>query len=463
MNNRKSIHWALASSALVIVLCASMLAGTTYAWFTDSASASVSIVQSGTLDVELLDADGNSLEGKTLTWQKAAGHEDEEVLWEPNCTYSLQPITIHNNGNLSLKYKIVITGILGDEKLNDVITWTMDNSSEVSALEDDHFLAPGESDTLTISGKMDADAGDEYQDLTIEGITITVLATQASAEGDSIDDTYDENAQYPDVVYSAVSSQAGLNSALTATTAPDGSAAGDVYVELTSNMTVELENGIVNTGSSARDVVFVGDGTQTVIVATDDVGENGNKLNYQRGSTFTFENLTVTAGEEAFEGLVCDGLVFRNCTIKGCLSLYSDATFIDCVFENTMEDQYSLWTWGAKNVKLEGCTFNTNGKAILLYASGSITTKLTVSDCVFNDRLNGDAGKAAIEIGNDYGSSYEVTVSDTTVNGFSDTANSDKTANIPTGNALWSNKNGMDSDHLTVTIDGVAQTTGIAQ
>lgn len=214
------------------------------------------------------------------------------------------------------------------------------------------------------------------------------------------------------------------------------------------NSTVTLDNGIANEGSNARDVVFEGNGSQTVDVITNAVSAEGGQLNYQRGSTFTFKNLTIQAGEGNFDGMVCDELVYENCVIKGKLTLYGKATFINCTFENTMANQYSVWTWGGTDVTFEGCTFNTNGKAILLYgqATAAKPTNLVVNNCTFNDRNNGAAGKAAIETGNDYNATYTLTVNNATVNGFADGKN--------TGSKLWANKNSMDAAHLTVTIDG---------
>ena len=154
-------------------------------------------IQAGTLDVQLLDEQGRSLEGQTLSWKKAAGHENEAVLWEPGCTYELQPIVIKNAGKLALKYKIVISGIQGDAELNNAIEWTITNTSTVTALDADHALAAGASDTLTIKGHMRKDAGNEYQGLSIDGIGITVVATQYTYESDSNNNQYDVNAEYP--------------------------------------------------------------------------------------------------------------------------------------------------------------------------------------------------------------------------------------------------------------------------
>lgn len=99
-------------------------------------------------------------------------------------------------------------------------------------------------------------------------------------------------------------------------------------------------------------------------------------------------------------------------------------------------------------MKFENCTFNTNGKAILLYgrATADKPTNLTVTDCTFTDRNNGVAGKAAIEIGNDYTATYNLVINNIIVNGFADGKN--------TGSKVWANKNSMDAEHLSVTIDG---------
>lgn len=222
----------------------------------------------------------------------------------------------------------------------------------------------------------------------------------------------------------------------------------NVKVTLPANASVELENGVANEGTKARDLTFVGDGTQTVDVVSKAINAEGGMLNYQRGSKFTFKNMTVQAGEGAFDGIVCDELVYENCVIRGKLTLFGKATFINCTFENDMANQYSVWTWGGTDVLFDGCTFNTNGKAILLYGGAEENAKptnLTVNNCTFNDRNNGSAGKAAIEIGNDYNATYTLTVNDITVNGFADGKN--------TNSKVWANKNSMDAKHLTVTID----------
>lgn len=222
-------------------------------------------------------------------------------------------------------------------------------------------------------------------------------------------------------------------------------------INLEPGVTVYLSSGVANEGA-ARNVEIVGNNTQTVDVITNAISAEGGMLSYQRDSRFVFKGVIIQAGEGNFDGIVCGDLTFENCTIKGKLTLYGAATFTGCTFQNTMADQYSIWTWGGTAVTVENCTFNTNGKAILLYgqATAQNPTNLVVNNCTFNDRNNGSAGKAAIEIGNDYNATYKLTVTGATVNGFAPGKN--------TGSKLWGNKNGMTvGETLTMETDRITE------
>ena len=202
MTNRKSTKRALLGSVMAMVLCLAMLVGATFAWFTDTASTGVNKIQAGNLDVvlEMQNADGKwvSAEGKTLNWVKAAA--GEQVLWEPGCTYELPALRIRNNGNLALKYKVIITGIQGSAKLNTVIDWTIGDV----AMGTEQHLAAGESNAFTIKGHMKESAGNDYMNESIDGIAITVVATQDTVESDSFDKDYDADAEYPVVAVANV-------------------------------------------------------------------------------------------------------------------------------------------------------------------------------------------------------------------------------------------------------------------
>lgn len=213
---KNSTKRSLLASVLALVMCVSMLVGTTFAWFTDTASTGVNKIQAGTLDValEMKDNAGNwvTAEGKTLQFKvngqiPAAG---TQILWEPGCTYELPELRVVNKGNLALKYKIAITGIAGDAKLNEVIDWTI---GDVAAGTEQH-LAVGANAEFTIKGHMREDAGNEYQGLSIDNIAITVIATQDTVESDSINNNYDSSAAYcewPVVVNQAVAKDSSGN------------------------------------------------------------------------------------------------------------------------------------------------------------------------------------------------------------------------------------------------------------
>ena len=486
MNNKRATKRALLTSVTALAMCVVMLVGTTFAWFTDTASTGVNKIQAGNLKMEITYKNAETL-NNSLTDTKFEPVTKEtpvfnnNAFWEPGHV-EFAVLNVKNIGTLALKYKLGIniasetgsTNVYGNKfELSNYIKFAVidgDQSNlgrdklvaEAGAgtvlnagyTDEDHHLVPAakadgattfSEKTVTLVVWMPKSVGNEANYKVAEGITapsidlgINVVATQYTYEKDSFDDQYDKDATYPVIV----SNQQQANDAITKATDKK------VNISIASGQTITLDNGIANEGTRARDVTFVGDGTQTVDVVKNAITAEGGELNYQRGSTFTFENLTIQAGGGSFDGIVCDELTYKNCTIKGKLTLYGKATFIDCVFENDMANQYSIWTWGGTDVTFEKCAFNTNGKAILLYgrATEAKPTNLVVNNCVFSDSNNGAAGKAAIEIGNDYNATYTLTVNNATVNGFA--------AGKNTGSKLWANKNSMDAAHLTVTIDG---------
>lgn len=216
--NSKHTKRALLSSALALVLCFTMLIGTTFAWFTDTASTNVNTIQAGTLKVALemyengqwVDAEGKTLNFTRLEDAPATVSDNAnekvlvqsaDILWEPGCTYKLPTLRVRNDGNLALKYKIEITGINGDAKLNEAIEWTIDkglNEALVEGTTDQWFLLAGNESghDMVISGHMKESAGNEYQGLSIEGVAITVYATQYTYEYDMNGNQYDADAKY---------------------------------------------------------------------------------------------------------------------------------------------------------------------------------------------------------------------------------------------------------------------------
>ena len=199
MKTAKTSKRALLCSVLSIALCLSMLIGTTFAWFTDTASTGVSKITSGSLHVAIQDKDGNPVE--TLSWVAKDGRAQDQIYWEPGCTYTLTPFKIVNTGTLALKYKMVITGLDGDSELLKVIhfSYTIEGQAEALELGHEGKLAAnnGKTGLITVSATMDTTAGNKYQEKTLTGVSIKVYATQDTVEYDSTGNTYDAKAAYP--------------------------------------------------------------------------------------------------------------------------------------------------------------------------------------------------------------------------------------------------------------------------
>ena len=276
MSNKKATKRALLTSITALAMCVVMLVGTTFAWFTDTATANVNRIQAGKLDValEMFDtAQGKwvTAEGKTLNFVKAAGGENQAILWEPGAEYKLPELRVVNNGNLNIKYKVEVTGIqmnrqpvAGVFDLNDVITWKADGLT----LGTEATLNPTESKAFTISGKMDTAAGNDYQGLTINGVSITVYATQATGEYDSTRNDYDTSAGYS-VVVLPETANAAMSKDTTESKYEYEAADGTVKAEIPTNAVAANETPTVSIrpvadAATGKFVVDAGNGTEKV-------------------------------------------------------------------------------------------------------------------------------------------------------------------------------------------------------
>ena len=242
-NNQKATKRALLTSIMALVMCVVMLVGTTFAWFTDTASTAVNKIQAGNLDVDIVDENGDSLDGGTLSFVNKENQSN--ILWEPGATFFTQGFKIVNKGNLALKYKVVVSGTTGDAKLLkaiefDVVTEKTKEAAEALAKEGNllkqNDSAPADTDAAKVyyylRGHMKENAGNEYKNLTLDGISITVYATQYTYEKDSFDELYDANAGKDTAYYTLAEFNA-------LTEIPDG--VKTVYVDLSGK---SLQNGL---------------------------------------------------------------------------------------------------------------------------------------------------------------------------------------------------------------------------
>ena len=227
MTNLKTTKRALLSSVVALLVCFTMLLGTTFAWFTDSVTSAGNIIQSGELNVEMHWAKGNEdPNADTTAWTDAStGAIFNNDKWEPGYV-EVRHIKISNVGTLALKYQLHIFANGDVSDLADVIDvyfvdpavkvadrTALDNIEPVGTLTQVLAGMPGnasgdlkaeEVDTVTLALKMRENAGNEYQNKAIgSDFTIQLLATQLTSEADSFDDQYDANAEFLPVNESA--------------------------------------------------------------------------------------------------------------------------------------------------------------------------------------------------------------------------------------------------------------------
>ena len=200
MNESTKTKKALRGSLFALFLCIVLLIGTTFAWFTDTASTGVNKIQSGNLKVDIVKADDGttSLKGKQMNFVNKDGSSN--ILWEPGVTFKTPAFEIKNAGNLALKYKLTLNGVTGDQELLDVITFSVvDKSGKAVNLDtfEGHLAKETLSEPLYIQGHMDEAAGNECQGKSLESLSLTVVATQLNSENDSFGPDYDKNATYP--------------------------------------------------------------------------------------------------------------------------------------------------------------------------------------------------------------------------------------------------------------------------
>ncbi len=324
---------------IAIIVCIAMLAGTTLAWFTDTASTGLNVVESGGLEVDIekpSNYDGwTSAEGKTLLFKEsnAVGSltGSNSILWEPGATFKAEEFRIVNNSTLALQYSMTISGFEGDMELLDAIDfyvkvwmcgefdsklpWAEGTGmkephhdhedegceliatipiSEIADYEDiilpgdpkiskkydmredvTSYVQIGASYTFAIEGHMKETAGNEYQKKRLEGLAVKVLAKQAEHEYDSYGKTYDKAASYAEKVAAGKSFTSGTHT---------------------------LSTGVIVTNANAVALNVSGDGTNVTITnGTFDGGSGGNNkcVKVSGNATVTIKGGTFTVGGDA--------------------------------------------------------------------------------------------------------------------------------------------------------------------
>ena len=295
----KSSKRALLLSALAIVLCIAMLIGTTYAWFTDTASTAVNKIQSGNLDVQL-EYSKDFSEWKNVN-DNTKLFEDSTV-WEPGRT-EIVYLRVKNAGTLALKYTLGIynlynsTGknVLGNKySLSDYVKLGAaeadaayaDRAAAISAVQDSAKTLNSIGDTGVVSADlatnttkvyamvlyMPTEVGNEANPKNNDpywaakvSFGISVSATQAMSESDSFDNTYDEDAA---TILSAISFSSGKHE-ITQNMQANGRF-GAIQAERTAQFTINADVYAVYTkdtsGTTGGAMAVSADGNSKVII-----------------------------------------------------------------------------------------------------------------------------------------------------------------------------------------------------
>lgn len=219
---KRSTKQALLLSVLSLILCVSMLIGSTFAWFTDSVTSTNNKIQSGTLqvDLKLLDKAHPTLTSIKTSKDPIFNYSN----WEPGYV-DAKILKVENMGTLALKWVAQFVSekelsILADAidvyvlpgatalptreltGYNNVGTLrsflnTISTTTYGTLLANDNVDGGADEAYLGIALKMREDAGNIYQGLDLGGsFDIKIFATQLNVEDDTFDENYDINAEY---------------------------------------------------------------------------------------------------------------------------------------------------------------------------------------------------------------------------------------------------------------------------
>ena len=435
MTNTKSTKHALLASVMALFLCFTMLLGTTFAWFTDSAASGSNVITAGNLDLEV----EYTLDG--TNWDKLDGATDlfQKGLWEPGHT-EVVALKITNAGSLALKYATnmnIISETIGktvegaDIVLSDILTvgtlvqqanddmgvgdialmlaFTNENMYKgttpfkaSNVLKENQELFPGDAHYVIIKVDMAETVGNEanHDGVNIPSIEfgIDVLATQYTAESDSFGDGYDADAALPEVITNATD----LAAALTANEK-------EISVALYGDIDLPISSLGQQTGGSGE-YKLGGEDTESIVIDL-----NGHKLNItttywsnigakNANATMTIKNGTMTSSQPTgtwnsydltFSN--CD-YVFENVTFDKAVAFDNEGKSVSIknVTVNETHDYYAMWiTAEGQNVTIDGLTVNSdNGRGIKIdeqYVDAPAKVALNISNAKFNT-----AKKAAI-------------------------------------------------------------------
>ena len=250
MTNTKTTKRALLSSVMAMLLCFTMLLGTTFAWFTDSVTSGNNIIKTGNLDMKL---SYKPYGAENTEWTEVTESTilfGKDALYEPGYTEAVW-LKVENLGSLAFRYDLAVnvasekqgTNKAGEKfSLSDYLevkymtttstemesnfyttresldsfAWGSAANSGVASLKDEiavikNGVAFSANDAtngayssayvlvvISMPTTVTNEANHNGTDIPQIDFTLTAVATQLAYESDSFGSDYDEDATYPE-------------------------------------------------------------------------------------------------------------------------------------------------------------------------------------------------------------------------------------------------------------------------
>ena len=352
----KSTKKSLVASGLSLLVCAALLIGTTFAWFTDSVTNTGNRIQAGEFKIDLLmDKEQNGTyesiaNGEGDIFSEKAGNG---VNWEPGVTHVVY-LAVQNKGSLALNYNLLLDVTDGDPGLVGSLEYAVLDGKKAADLESvkswadilevagvqtgeiaagQTVAAPNgtldeivrdvenETDYFALAVHMKEDAGNAYQGGSIT-IDLTLTAKQATAEKDGFgSDQYDKNAEYVTPVSTPEELAAAVAEGGNILLQNDMAVPNSMTVEEGTEVVIDLNGKTITATSGFSSRLFTNRGTLTLrgdgTVDVTGAGANGY------GTVNNFGTLTVEGGTY-INGISANASNFYN--RNGGTATFIDAT-----------------------------------------------------------------------------------------------------------------------------------------
>ena len=388
MKRKNATRNALFTSILSLLLCVSMLVGTTFAWFTDEVVSGLNTIQAGNLDIALL-ANDVEVESATTLF-------DDAKIWEPGVVV-YENLQIVNKGTLALKYQMSLNfggeNDLEGHKLSEVLkVAVLDKAIDATTANRAEILAAAQAATnvgslydFFVAGELEKGESTDKQAVVVfwapnanevdnlynanNGKTtsdgealhiefgVNLVATQKMSESDSFGTDYDKDAWSKGfAVYSAPDLQAAINNGeANITVMADIEASESIVIPAGKSVVINLNGKNLKNGAAYNDANST---ASSALVNNGEVTLVGGGL-IQATNNYTVRN---------YGKMVIDGINVENGIMN-----FADLTVEDGNISNSRSGKHTIYGNSAKLTINGGKFYNGNpGNAAIFSYAGEV-------------------------------------------------------------------------------------------